>query len=144
MKNLLQYSLISVLFLLTACGSGGSSNSSNQGEPVVTTTDNSISAAVSVDADASPQGGGINQTEVTIAITSSVTISWAPPAMNANGEPLDPSAISGYEIYYSSEDSSQSGGKLVYVDSGTTTEVTINNLSPGTYQFSISAVESGS
>jgi len=127
----------------SACG-GGSSNSSNQGEPVVTTTANSISAAVSVDADASPQGGGINQTEVTIATTSSITISWLPQAMNANGDPLSPSEISGYEVYYSSEDSSKSEGGLIYVDSGTTTEVTINNLSPGTYQFSISAVESGS
>ena len=137
MKNLHQYSLISVLFLLTACGSGGSSNS----ESDVTMAVSSKLSAVSVNADASPQGGGINQTEVTIATTSSITISWTPPAMNANGDPLDPSEISGYEIYY---DSSQGGGKLVYVDSGTTTEVTINNLSPGTYQFSISAVESGS
>ncbi|MEE8056536.1 MAG: fibronectin type III domain-containing protein [Pseudomonadales bacterium] len=144
MKNLLQYFLISVLLLLTACGGGGSSNNSSQGQVVVTTTANSTSKAVTVEADVSPLGGGINQTEVTIETTSSITISWTPPAMNANGDPLDPSEISGYEIYYSSEDSTASGGDIVYVDLGTTTEMTIDDLSPGTYQFSISAIESGS
>jgi hypothetical protein len=144
MKKLLTYSLTSVLFVLTACGGGGSSSSSSQGESVVTTTANATTPAINIEADASPQGGGIVQTEVTIDAISSITVSWAPPAADANGDFLDPAEITGYEIYYFSEDSADSGGKMFAVDLGTTTEMTFNNLLAGTYQFSIVALENGS
>jgi len=150
MKNLLQYPLISVLLILTACGGGGSSSgTSDQDESDVTATTNTTTTvtramAVTANADVSAVGGGVSYTEVTIDTTRSITISWAPPATNANGDPLDPSDISGYEISYSSADSAASGGEVIYVDLGTTTELTIETLPAGTYQFSIAAIESGS
>jgi len=151
MRNLLKYPLISVLLLLTACGGGGSSSTSNQDESDVTetatantTTTVTRASAVTANADVSAVGGGVSYTEVTIDTTRSITISWAPPATNANGDPLDPSDIRGYEISYSSADSAASGGEVIYVDLGTTTELTIETLPAGTYQFSIAAIESGS
>jgi len=151
MKNLLQYPLISVLLILTACGGGSSSTTSDQGETGVTATADTAAnttvtraSAVTANADVSSVGGGVSYTEVTIDTTRSITISWAPPATNANGDPLDPSDISGYEISYSSADSAASGGEVIYVDLGTTTELTIETLPAGTYQFSIAAIESSS
>ncbi|HEB28698.1 MAG TPA: fibronectin type III domain-containing protein [Porticoccus sp.] len=149
MKNLTTYSLAIVLLLLTACGGGGSSSGasdsdSNQNEAVVEVSNDLSATTVNVETEGSSLslGGGVTQTTVTIETTQNITISWIPPAINSNGDPMDPSEISGYEIYYSSEDDSGSEG-IITVDLGTTTEITVDNLAPGTYQFSIAAIEHG-
>lgn len=146
MKNAIKYSCFSALLFLTACGGGGSGSSSSGSEDTQntnTTTARATLTTINIEVRVSTAGGGIDQEQVTLDSVSSVVLSWVPPATNAFGEPLDASDISGYEVYYSSQDALNSDGEILYVDMGTTTEVTINALSAGTYQFAIAAIESG-
>jgi len=67
----------------------------------------------------------------------SATLSWAAPTENEDESPLID--LAGYVIHYTTPE-----GKIaesIYIDDPGTTSYTINNLSPGTYHFSISAVQ---
>lgn len=141
-----------VLMLLAACGGSGGSGSSD-GDAVSISAESGQSEAVlssasarSVDV-ASEQsslaiGGGVSQTTITIDSTQSISLSWLPPAFTSDGEPLNPADISGYEIYYFSTGSGDVDGEIIYVDLGTSTQVTVENLAPGSYQFSVAAIQS--
>jgi hypothetical protein len=66
-----------------------------------------------------------------------VTLSWLAPTENEDDSPF--TDLSGYAIHYTNKEGRDPG--TVYVNDPTVTSYTIKNLSPGTYYFSISAIE---
>ena len=67
----------------------------------------------------------------------SVTLSWAAPALNEDGTAL--TDLAGYKIYYGT--SSRNYTTQIPVDLGTTTLV-VDNLTPDTYFFAATAINS--
>jgi hypothetical protein len=73
---------------------------------------------------------------VTVAATTgSATLSWEAPIVNTNGTPL--TDLAGYTIYYGT-DSADLTQSVEITDPSQTTYV-VENLSPGTYYFSVAA-----
>ena len=64
-------------------------------------------------------------------------LSWSIPTTRANGTPLTPSELSGYEIYMLSESSGES--TVFTVHDSLVSSYTVSNLNPGIYHFSMSA-----
>jgi hypothetical protein len=52
------------------------------------------------------------------------------------------SDLSGYEIYYTTDSTSSTGGTTIKVSGGATVSYVISNLPAGTYYIAISAVDS--
>ena len=50
--------------------------------------------------------------------------------------------MSGYELYYTTDSSSETSGTTVAVSGGNTASYTVSNLPAGTYYFAIAAVDS--
>jgi hypothetical protein len=67
-------------------------------------------------------------------------LTWQVPTTRANGQALTASELSGYEIYYTTDNPNVSG--TFTVSGGTTTTYDANNLAAGTYYFAMSAVDS--
>ncbi len=99
------------------------SNGLATGVAAGTTTIKAISGSISASA-------GLTVTD------RSVTLSWDAPTTNTNGSSL--TNLSGYKLYYGTASGSYS--QTVTVNTGTTT--TLTNLSPGTYYFTVTAVNS--
>lgn len=68
--------------------------------------------------------------------SGSALLSWTPPTERVNGSPL--TDLTGYIIRYSTDPTRLS--RKVHVDNPETTHYTIEDLPPGTYYFSVSAV----
>ena len=76
--------------------------------------------------------------EVTQIALGSVTLSWTPPTTNVDGSPM--TDLAGYRIYYG-----RSAGTLdqsVRVSNAGMTRFVVDNLSPATWYFSMTAVNS--
>jgi hypothetical protein len=69
---------------------------------------------------------------------TNVTLAWAPPTENTDGSAL--TNLSGYRIHYGSTSGSYS--EVVQLDNPGVTRFVVENLAPGTYFFSITAVSS--
>lgn len=67
----------------------------------------------------------------------SATLSWEPPAENADGSPLTP--LAGYKIYYGTTPGQYS--ESIAVPDPAVTSYTVDGLAPGTYYFAITAVD---
>jgi hypothetical protein len=65
-----------------------------------------------------------------------VTLNWAPPTQNTDGTPL--TNLSGYEIYYGTASGNYT--QSVSVSNAGLATYVVDNLSPGTYYFSVAAV----
>ncbi len=74
-------------------------------------------------------GGGGGDTENT-----SATLSWDAPTTNTDGELTD---VVGYKVYYGTSP----GNYYAVIDAGDVTTYTINNLSPATYYFAVTAYD---
>ena len=114
------YAFISLIFFLTllGCGSGGSSSGgseSNGNEGNKSTVGNG-------------SGSGV-------AIVDSVTLSWNASTTNSDGSLL--TDLAGYKVYYGMS----SNNYTQTVDIGNFTGAVINNLSPGTWCFSVTAYD---
>ncbi len=73
--------------------------------------------------------------------SGTVTLSWLAPTENEDDSPF--TDLAGYAIHYTTgEDQNQNPGRI-YVNDPTVTSYTLKDLSPGTYYFSISAIEAG-
>jgi len=66
---------------------------------------------------------------------NAVTLSWQPPTENTNGSEL--TDLSGYTIHYGTQ--SQNYTSQIQVDNPGLTTYVVDDLSPGTYYFAISA-----
>ena len=67
--------------------------------------------------------------------TSSASLSWSAPTQNEDGSPL--TDLAGYRVYYGTSASDLS--KRVDVGNPATTSTVVQNLTPGTWFFAISA-----
>lgn len=85
---------------------------------------------------------GTNTTTTTTTVLPAsykAQLSWDIPSQRENGTPLQLSELSGYEVYYTSDDPALSGS--IKVSGGATASATVANLTAGSYYFSISAVD---
>jgi hypothetical protein len=78
-------------------------------------------------------GGGSSETEPGSTSISSVTLAWDAPTTYTDGASL--SDLAGYKIYYGSS----SGNYSQSIDIGNYTDTVVNNLSPGTWCFVVTA-----
>ncbi len=69
-----------------------------------------------------------------------VELSWAPPTARADGAGISAEELGGYKIYYGT--SPESMDKVIDVKGGSKTTYIIENLSPRTYYFAITAYDS--
>ena len=76
--------------------------------------------------------------EVTQVALGSVTLSWTPPTTNVDGSPM--TDLAGYRIYYGR--SATTLDQIVPVGNAGTTRFVLDNLSPATWFFSMTAVNS--
>ena len=70
--------------------------------------------------------------------SGSATLSWAAPTENEDESSL--TNLAGYVIHYTTPEGKYA--ESIYIDDPGTTTYTVENLTPGTYHFSISAVQS--
>jgi len=76
---------------------------------------------------------GMATLTVAIATTGSVTLTWDAPTTNADGTPLFD--LAGYKIYFGTSSRNYPWS----IDVGNVTTYKLNNLSPGTYFFAVTA-----
>lgn len=67
--------------------------------------------------------------------SNSATLTWDAPTTNADGTPL--TDLAGYKVYYGIS----SGNYTVSIDVGNVTTYKIDDLSPGTYYFAVTAYD---
>lgn len=73
---------------------------------------------------------------VTPAATRSVTVKWVAPTQNTDGTPL--TNLSGYLVFYGT--ASQQYSTSMYLPGAASSSVTVEGLAPGTYYFTVKAV----
>ena len=107
-------------FALSGCGGGGS--------PAGAAATSQAASGVASSSDTAPP----------TASSGAVTLNWMPPTENTDGSPL--TNLAGYDIHYgtASGDYTQS----VSVSNPGLATYVVDNLGPGTYYFSIAAVNS--
>jgi hypothetical protein len=74
------------------------------------------------------------------ATKDSITLTWSAPMKREDGSLLSPSELSGYQIYYTVEETGES--IMVEIDDISTTQYEFRDLAPGNYFFAITAVDS--
>jgi hypothetical protein len=103
---------LTFIFIVSGCGGGsGGGDGSNKGE---------------------------NNSDTSTAepyTSSSITLTWDAPTSNADGSNL--TDLAGYRIYYGPSP----GSYTQSIDTGNSTSVVINNLSPGTWCFTVTAYD---
>jgi hypothetical protein len=102
-------------FALSGCGGGGSGAVGS-------------SAATSDESTADPPAASSN----------AVTLNWAPPTENTNGTPL--TNLTGYNIHYGTASGDYT--QTISVSNAGIATYVVDNLTPGTYYFSVGAVNS--
>ena len=104
-------------FALSGCGGGGSAPAS--------------SAAATSQANTA-------DSNLPTASSGAVTINWTAPTENTDGSPL--TDLSGYDIHYGTKSGNYT--QSVSVSNPGIATYVVDNLTPGTYYFSVSAVNS--
>jgi len=107
-------------FALSACGGGGS--------PTGAAATSQAATGVASSSDAAPP----------TASSGAVTLNWTPPTENTDGTPL--TNLAGYDIHYGTASGDYTQNVSVS-NPGLATYV-VDNLGPGTYYFSVAAVNS--
>lgn len=121
-------------FALSACGGGGGgSGTAATSSAASTTATASTTAAASATAATADAASNLPTPS-----TNAVTINWMPPTENTDGTPL--TDLSGYDIYYGT--SSGNYTQTITVSNPGIATYVVDNLSPGTYYFSVAAVGS--
>jgi hypothetical protein len=105
---------LACLFLFAACSSGkiSSSSGSTTATPQGTSTGSSVPPT-----------------------TGSATLTWVAPTVNTDGTPI--ANLAGYHVYYGPSASAM--GQVLDVSGAATLTVSVENLSAGTYYFSVVA-----
>jgi len=70
--------------------------------------------------------------------SGAITLNWIPPTENTDGTPL--TNLAGYDIHYGTESGDYT--QSIPVDNPGLATYVVDNLTPGTYYFSVSAVNS--
>lgn len=71
---------------------------------------------------------------------SSVKLNWSIPTVRENGKALSATELSGYELYYTTDNPAVSG--TIKVSGGGTSTYTVQNLAAGNYHFAMVAIDS--
>ena len=108
-------------FALSGCGGGGG------GGPAGAAATSQAATGVASSTSAPPT-----------ASSGAVTLNWTPPTENTNGSPL--TNLSGYDIHYGTASGDYS--QTVAVSNPGLATYVVDNLGPGTYYFSVGAVNS--
>ena len=106
-------------FALSGCGGGGGSGPTG-------------SAA------ATSQASTNSDTNLPTASSGAITLNWTAPTENTDGTPL--TDLSGYDIHYGTKSGNYT--QSVSVSNPGIATYVVDNLTPGTYYFSVSAVNS--
>ena len=97
-----------------------------------------LSASTTYSLSCTGPGGSASQSAtvtVTPATTGSATLSWSAPTENTNGTSVTP--LSGYTIYYGTNQSDLT--QSVVVSGETTLSYTVTGLTAGTWYFAVAA-----
>jgi len=105
-------------FALSGCGGGGGSAPAS--------------------AAATSQASTNSDTNLPTASSGAVTLNWTAPTENTDGTPL--TDLSGYDIHYGTKSGNYT--QSVSVSNPGIATYVVDNLTPGTYYFSVSAVNS--
>lgn len=124
--------------LLAACG-GGSSGSSDDSS---SSDSGGLQSTTSSTSSSSSAGSSSSSSTSVTSSGSTVSASWSVPTQREDGSPLMASDLRGYEIYYYKSGTPQSQGTVIAINNPTQTSHTTGVLSPGTYFFAISSVDS--
>ena len=111
-------------FALSGCGGGGSAGVGSAP---------TSQAATSGVASTTPAANSTPPTAST-----GITINWTPPTQNTDGSPL--TNLAGYDIHYGTQPGNYT--QAVTVSNPGIATYVVDNLSPGTYYFSVTAVNS--
>jgi hypothetical protein len=111
-----------VATISNAAGSQGLATAVAAGSTTITAASGSVSGTASL-------------TVTAITTTGSATLAWSAPTTNTDGTPL--TDLAGYKVYYGTS----SGNYTSSLDIGNVATYTVNNLSPGTYFFSVTAYD---
>lgn len=68
-----------------------------------------------------------------------IVLTWTAPVQRENGSLLSPSELVGYQIYFTVEETGES--TMIEIDDTRIDHYEFNNLAPGTYFFSVTAVD---
>jgi predicted phage tail protein len=110
-------------FALSGCGGGGGTSAAGAGAATA-------SAAQATSAQTAPSPPPTAST--------GVTINWTPPTENIDGTPL--TDLAGYDIHYGT--TPQDYTNTITVSNPGIATYVVDNLSPGTYYFAVTAVNS--
>lgn len=124
--------IISLTVLVTACGGGGGGGGSDSS---ATTNSAQESSSVSASTTSSSTSSG------SLSESHSIHITWTVPTTRVDGSALAATALAGYRLFYSREDSSASEDAVVAIDGGNTTSADLTLAVAGTYLFAITAVD---
>lgn len=132
-----QFIIFALSTVLIACGGGGGGSDADTSSPP---NSNSTSGNSTTGGDSSGDNSG-QQTEDP-ATEKTVTLSWNAPTTRENGDPLQLSEISGYEIYYFLDSSSSDDSEVASINNPSTVSYVTPTLTSGTYYFSIVTIDS--
>jgi hypothetical protein len=107
---------------LSACGGGGAAGSAATSQAAADTG----AAATASSSGPSTTGSG------------AITLNWTAPTENTDGTPL--TNLAGYDIHYGAQSGDYT--QSIPVDNPGLATYVVDNLTPGTYYFSVSAVNS--
>jgi Fibronectin type III domain len=116
-------------FALSACGGGAAGSGSTQAVAATSPPAASPSAT-------SPPASSPAASSLPTASSQAVTLNWLPPTQNTDGTAL--MNLTGYDIHYG-RSSGYYTKTITITNPGIATYV-VDNLTPGTYYFSVSAV----
>src|SRR5690348_15493646 len=111
-------------FALSGCGGGAAGASS----PATSQSATGLGAGA---------GTGLGSTPPT-ASSATVTVNWQPPTENTDGSAL--TNLSGYNIHYGTKSGDYT--QTISVSNPGLATYVVDNLSPGTYYFTVAAVNS--
>lgn len=132
MLNIKAFSFLFVLLLITILAGCGASN-----QPLSTNSSSSAGGGTGGTGGTGDTGGtGESGGPSGGTATGAATLSWDDPTTNADGTPL--TDLAGFKVYYGNA----SGNYTTIIDVGNVTTYVVNNLSPGTHYFTVTAYNS--
>jgi hypothetical protein len=119
---------------LSGCGGGGGGGSAATG--AAATAQAATSSSVASTSTTTSAGSTVSTPPT--ASSGTVTLNWTAPTQNTDGTPL--TNLAGYDIHYGT--SSGNYTQTISVSNPGIATYVVDNLSPGTYYFTVSAVNS--
>lgn len=87
---------------------------------------------------AADSGASASANTASTSGSGAITLNWTPPTENTDGTPL--TNLAGYDIHYGTESGDYT--QSIPVDNPGLATYVVDNLTPGTYYFTVSAVNS--